>query len=136
VPQAIEHVHDPDREHGYRCGYVRGVEAAISGLIERIPDHDREQIAAWVKQVLTKWSMEDPTQVVPPPDFSRLIAMSKGPSESVRVRATQRTRRRWLAHLKQSLRGYTRQRADSYRACRNVTPRRLSRPLKPAPSSP
>jgi hypothetical protein len=55
VSQTSDYPDDPERELTYRRGYVHGVAATISGLVDLLSDEDRRRVQKWFATILTPW---------------------------------------------------------------------------------
>ena len=58
VPLNWNHIDYIAREHAFRRGYVRGVQAMIVALGDKLTSVDREKVRAWADSQVTPWPSE------------------------------------------------------------------------------
>jgi hypothetical protein len=71
MPNISEHETDAEREKVYRRGYVHGVQAMISGIVDKLSYDERQTLGVWFANVLTPWSQGTAGSFLPP-DAPRL----------------------------------------------------------------
>ena len=70
MPKLSDLPDDAERELAYRRGYVHGVSALMSGVVDKLSDVERQAIEYWFKNELTPWSRGEGTSDAP--DVPRL----------------------------------------------------------------
>ena len=58
---------DAEREKAYRKGYVHGVQAMMSTIVDKLTYAERNQLEVWFANVLTPWSQGTNVSLSPEP---------------------------------------------------------------------